>query len=159
MGSIQEIQHKLIYKIYEKDIFRYSYSILKNREDAEDALQETFKKFIESNSSYRRDCSVKTWLMTITRNYCYDFIRRRNNRNEIDNYPEPVIKTDNIELKMLLQSALETLKPEERELVFLRDVMGYNYQEISEILKITVENVKVKLHRTRKRLREIINGD
>ena len=61
-----------LYERYSKDIFRYSFSILKNEDDAKDAVQEVFVKYAENESSFKRNCSYKTWFLVLTRNYCFN---------------------------------------------------------------------------------------
>ncbi len=157
MNSTGKIKFEVLYKIYSKDLFRYSYSILRNRFDAEDAVQETFRKYIEKDSRFRRDCSIKTWLMTLARNHCYDVIRKRTIKNESDDYKEPAYRADNLDLRVSLEEAFMKLNPEETELIYLRDKAGYSYAEIAGLLSISVENVKIKLYRTRRKLREILS--
>ena len=73
------------YELYSADLFRYSYSILKSREEAEDAVQEVFVKYAENESSFKGDCSYKTWLLVIARNYCFNRIKNKNFNNAVIN--------------------------------------------------------------------------
>ena len=57
-----------LYERYSLDIYRYTLSILKDRDDAKDAVQETFVKYVENESSFRGDSSQKTWLLIVARN-------------------------------------------------------------------------------------------
>ena len=61
-----------LYERYSKDIFKYSFSILKDEDDAKDAVQEVFVKYAENENSFKRSCSYKTWLLVLTRNYCFN---------------------------------------------------------------------------------------
>lgn len=142
---------------YAKDIFRYSFSILKNEDEAKDAVQEVFKKYVESKETFDGRCSHKTWLVIIARNYCFNRIRKRGfkhysiDQTIMDKKYEPDL--DDI---ISLEYALMKLSPDESELIFLREYESYSYKELAEITGQSVNNVKVKLHRIRNKLREIL---
>ncbi len=149
-----------LYERYCKDIFKYSFSILKCREEAEDAVQEVFVKYAESESSFKGNCSYKTWLLIITRNYCFGRIRNKNFRNEDinDERFDSGIDPD-YDSQISLQDALMKLSSEYNELIYLKEYEGFSYKEISEITKLTIENVKIKLFRARQELRKILKGE
>ncbi len=148
-----------LYEKYSADIFRYSFSILKDSDEAKDAVQETFVKYAEKNDSFRGECSQKTWLLIITRNYCY-------NRRKSRNFREKELEIEKVErsynpdfdLKISLENALNGLSPEENEMIYLREYENYSYKEITEIMGLSLENVKIKIFRTREKLRKILKG-
>lgn len=145
-----------LFKNYSKDILHYSLSLLRDYEEAEDAVQEVFTRFIESYDSFRGECSYKTWLLTITRNYCFN---RLNGKARLtDRIDEQLILSseDGIEQKIILEEALEKLTKDEYELVYLREFACCSYKEISEILNISENNVKVKIFRVRQQLRKYL---
>lgn len=147
---------KELFSSYSDDILNYSMSLLKDSDDAKDAVQEVFIRFINSQSSFRGDCSYKTWLLVITRNYCYKKLNGKANQ------PVPIDENflhtyePKLEDKITLNDALKKLNSEEFELVYLREYACHSYQEIAEILGITVDNVKVKLFRVREQLRKYL---
>jgi RNA polymerase sigma factor (sigma-70 family) len=145
-----------IFETYSGEIFKYSMSLLKNSQDAQDAVQEVFVKFIQSRHSFRGDCSIKTWLLIITRNYCYKQLGGKDKSNiPLD---ENLFKAydPNIDIKISLNDALEKIGKEEFELIYLREYAGHSYLEIAQILNISVDNVKVKLFRVREQLRKYL---
>lgn len=60
---------------------------------------------------------------------------------------------------LTIREALSKLSPEENELIFLKEYEGWSYKEIAELTKQTIENVKIKLFRTRKKIRDFINDE
>ena len=156
-NTAKELSLPELYERYSADVFKYSFSILKNEEEAKDAVQEVFVKYAESESSFRRDCSQKTWLLVIARNYCYNRVQhssfRKTDLAEIGENENYEIDYDtNISLK----EALKMLTSEQNELIYLKEYEGYSYKEIAELTDQSLENVKVKLFRARKRLRDIL---
>lgn len=145
-----------IFETYSGEIFKYSMSLLKNNQDAQDAVQEVFAKFIQNRHSFRGDCSIKTWLLIITRNYCLKQLKGKDKTNLAIN--ENLLKAydPNIDIKISLNDALEKIGKDEFELIYLREYAGHSYQEIAQILNISVDNVKVKLFRVREQLRKYL---
>ena len=145
-----------IFETYSGEIFKYSMSLLKNSQDAQDAVQEVFVKFIQNRHSFRGDCSVKTWLLIITRNYCYKQLSGRHKTNLSLDENLLRVYDPNIDIKISLSDALEKIGKEEFELIYLREYAGHSYQEIAQILDISIDNVKVKLFRVREQLRKYL---
>jgi len=145
-----------LFKEYSGSVFNYSLSLLKNYDDADDAVQDIFVRLIKSKESFKGNCSYKTWIMIITRNYCLTKLNGKANAPQrID---EKFIKAYNpsIETSMAIDEALGRLSREDFELIYLREYEKHSYREIAEILGITVDNLKVKLFRVRKQLKEYL---
>lgn len=145
-----------LFNLYSNDVLNYSMSILKDYDEAKDAVQEVFVRYIKNEDSFRGDCSYKTWLLTITRNYCFKKLNGRVNHTETidENFFET--HEPSIETKITLNDAMAKLSTEEYELIYLRDYECHTYQEMAVILGITVDNVKVKLFRVRKHLKKYL---
>lgn len=156
MKREEEKTVKELFSSYSNDILNYSMSLLKDYDDAKDALQEVFIKYINSKDSFRGECSYKTWLLTITRNYCFKKLNGKANKpipldeNSLRTY-EP-----KYEDKISLNDAMSRLSHEEYELIYLREYACHSYQEMAEILGISIDNVKVKLFRVRQQLRKYL---
>ncbi len=146
-----------LFNLYSDDVLRYALSILKNLEEARDIRQEVFLKFLESADSYEERCNQKTWLFTITRNQCYNLLKRASGKNT---GLEKIIllhrDNENINDIITMRDALSKLSAEESEMVYLKDFERYSYREMAVILDISVDNVKVKLFRTKQKLRKLI---
>lgn len=146
---------------YESDIFTYCLYILRNREDAKDLTQETFLKAFLKIQSLKKDEDFKFWLLRIARNSCYKKLRRlKIEKNFIDleeekkfSIDEEVIKDERREK---LINAINKLNKKDKEILILRDIEGYSYDEISKILKLSLNLVKVRIHRARKNLKKIL---
>lgn len=127
--------------------------------DAEDIAQEVFMKFYKSRSSFRGDSKVATMLYRITYNHSIDFLRRRQPKScelreelTVDSSEQ----ASREEKMQLLERSIEKLPAEERALITLFYMESKSVEEISAIATISVANVKVRLHRIRKKLYTII---
>ncbi len=146
-----------LYKEFSDDILRYSYSILKNFEEARDVVQEVFIRHFEKEKSFKGQCSFKTWLFVIARNLCYSRLRTKNYHNQsIEEYSFNKNYTDSFDINISIQDALMKVSKESSELLYLKEYEGYSYAEISEITNLTVENIAVKLFRVKKQLRKYL---
>jgi len=146
-----------LYEKYSKDIFKYSFSILNDEDDAKDAVQEVFVKYAENENSFKRNCSYKTWLLVLTRNYCFNKTKSKGFNNAsleeqtfIRNYEA------SYDTQITVRDALMQLNPEDNELIYLREYENYSYKEIAEITEQSLENVKIKIFRVRQKLRKIL---
>ncbi|MEN3013663.1 MAG: RNA polymerase sigma factor [Endomicrobiia bacterium] len=153
----------LIIKKYQGYVFSIINRLLGNTEDTKDVLQEVFIKIYYSLPKYNIRYDFKNWIYKITLNYALDIIRKRNSRKNLEKnfnsfdltqseylfYEEDDRK--NIEFKEKMQKILSIiyykLKPKYKEVVILRYMEGLTIEEISEILKISCQNVKIRLHR------------
>lgn len=146
---------------YESDIYTYCLFILKDREDAKDLTQETFLKAYLNIKSLKKDEDFKYWLFRIARNSCFKKLKKRKQEKNLKlieeekgtKFDEEMIKDEKREK---LMDAINRLDKKDREILTLRDIEGYTYEEISKILKISLALTKVRIHRARKNLRKIL---
>jgi len=115
-----------------------------------------FIKFINTQHSFKGNCSYKTWLLIITRNYCYTKLKQRKTTTDELDENIPGNDHENIEANISLTDAISKLTVEENELLYLKEYAGYSYKEISEILEINVNTSKTKLFKIRKQLKEYL---
>lgn len=153
-----------ILNLYKGRIFSYILRLVKNYDDAEELTLETFIKFFNAIKSYDPSRSLSTWLFTIAHNVVVDFLRK--NRIEYEYLegmdsikPDFTTKYEQAKKMEAIEKALEKLPPVDREIVILFHKEELSYQEISDILKIPVTTIKIRLHRARKRLREIVRKE
>lgn len=147
---------KELFKLHSKDMRNYARGILKNSDDAKDAVNDVFERYMKTFNYYKGDCSIKTWLLVLTRNYCFKKLNGKANLlSSIEDDNELTID-ENITLKITVDEALDRLKPDEYEIVYLKDYAGYSYNEISAIMELSVDNVKVKLFRVRQKLKKYL---
>ena len=141
-------------------------------EDALDLSQEAFLKAWKALPRFEAKAKFSTWLYRIVHNVVYDWTRRRRpesadewneellSREKIDpasrTTPAGALRPDaslsNSELREKIEEALDTLSPEHREAVLLKDVQGLAYKEIADCLSIPIGTVMSPLHRGRKAL-------
>lgn len=142
--------------MYSTDIYRYSLSLLKDTEDAKDAVHETFIRYSENESQFRGESSQKTWLLVIARNYCYSKMKKADRANVRIDDNDPIVYNPEYDVGLTLKAAINNLYHEQSELLFLKVYYNYSYVEIAEITNQTVENVAIKLYRIRQKLKKIL---
>lgn len=163
-GIVERDKDSLIqlYNETKKEVYGYVLSILKNKHDAEDIFQEVYIKIYEKASLYKNDGKPMAWILTIARNLCYEFLRKKKNNDNIDDvYDIGFIdkKHKNVEDKMILDILFNKLTEEERNIVMLYVVSGLKHREIALLLNIKLSTVLSKYNRAIKRMREILKED
>jgi len=145
---------------YGPSLKRTCYLYLKDVALAEDAAQETFVKAWRSFSTFRGDCSEKTWLMRIAVNICRDMLRsawfrRMDRRVTPEELPLTAPSKDE---QPQLAEAIMALAPKYREVIILYYYQGLDTQEMALALHTSVNTAKSRLFRARKLLREQLEG-
>lgn len=145
-----------IYDAYGRLIYTIVYDILKNREDAEDVTSEFFIKLYSIAGSYKPGNGHKKWLVTIARNMAVDRIRKIDREALVDEIPETG-QSGSMEEQVVnsvsLKVAMESLKPDEREIVDMKVAGGFTFREISEIVGKPMGTVTWLYNSAIKRLR------
>ena len=148
---------------YKNKMFRYAYSIIGNRFEAEDIVQESLIKIWKKKDKFAEIDNKEAWAITIVRNLAIDKVRARKKKktNDIDEYfhisdnaPSPHIRLEQKEAVRKVAEIMDTLQEAQKEIITLRDIEGYTYQEIADIMELKVDQVKVYLFRARKILRD-----
>lgn len=151
-------------EIYEKEIITYCYYIIKDKEEAKDLAQEAFLKAFINLKSLRNEEDFKYWLLRIAKNGCFKKLSRMKIEKKLISKEEEkslsivdeLIKDDR---RKKIMNALNKLDKKDKEIIILRDIQDYSYDEISKILKISMNLVKVRLYRARKNLKKIIEDE
>ena len=150
------------YRTQRKKLFGYLMRLTGNYQLASDIMQESFVRYFEHYGPQTQNVSL---LFTIARNLVWDNTRKKTNNKEIENDIEDV--TFNPEEQLLVResyrnvlSAMQKLKKSQRDLLALTVSSDLSYREIANILGISEANVKVKVHRARILLKELLQtGD
>lgn len=150
---------------HEDRVFAVCLRILRHREAALDAVQDTFLTVFRKADQFRGDSLFSTWLYRVAVNTCYDHIRRAK-RRAADPLPETHDPPDAgandelgaVELRPGLTEALAGLAEEFRAAVVLSDVEGLSVAEVAGILGVAEGTVKSRLHRGRKELARILGN-
>ncbi len=160
-------------KPYESKVFNFLLKMCKNKEAAEDQMQETFINVFKKIGDFRKEAKFSTWVFQIAVNNCLMLKRKLKDKHqdildeniaqfnsEEENWqanPEEIYQKK--ELKELLDRALAELPEIYRAVFLLKDVEGFRSQEIAELLKISLPNVKARILRARKMLRDILSAE
>jgi RNA polymerase sigma-70 factor (ECF subfamily) len=150
---------------YQAPIYRFGMKMCGDPEDAKDILQETLLAVVRNVRDFRGGSAVSTWLYTIARSFCIKKRRRskfapdheesleaesdREARSIPDANRAPDEAMHAKQVKRVLEEAIGELDPIYREVLVLRDVEGLSAPEVAEVLGISVEAVKSRLHRAR----------
>ena len=146
-----------LYEIYGERIFRYTYRMLGNRTDAEDATAETFLRVLKRSGELRADGAFRTWLFRIARNLCIDRLRQHK-LMELPADAQYGGGEERTALRITVQQALADLPVEYREPLVLCDLEDLPAREAAEVLKISVPALKSRLYRGRRALRDKLGG-
>lgn len=160
-GSMEAFEK--IYRAASDYIYNIALRITNNREDAEEATQDVFLKVRKNLIGFRFRSSFKTWIYRIAVNTAINVHRvrvkelNRRLRYSDDIEQETISVTvqetmDKTSYEWLLKSMLNTLNPDQRACVVLKDMEGLSYKEIAEVLETNINTVRSRLKRARERL-------
>ncbi|MCD5413796.1 MAG: RNA polymerase sigma factor [Clostridiales bacterium] len=157
-----------------KKAFNTAYRILGNLEDANDVAQDAIIKVFKSIGSFQENSSFSTWVYKIVVNTCIDF-KRKNNKEQViyldkeigeknggvllelpDKSGTPESLFEETEIKHIIHDSINGLNFEQRKIIVLRDVKGFSYKEIGEIVDCTEGTVKSRISRARNSLRKLL---
>tara|TARA_R100001143_G_C3360727_1_gene135367 strand:+ start:12800 stop:13324 length:525 start_codon:yes stop_codon:yes gene_type:complete len=144
--------------------FRVALTLLGNRQEAEDILQDTFLKLWNMRNRLSEYSSVEALGVTMTKNLCVDKLRSYKHRNQNDEevdtlpvqseLPDPGETTEHNDSLSMIHSIFKTLPDQQKLIIHLRDVEQYSYEEIETMTGLTVNTIRVNLSRARKTVRE-----
>ena len=147
-----------------KKLYHFAAVLLKDKVEAEDAVQEVCLKLWNMRDRLKEYQNLEAFSMKVIKNWCLDRIKAKK-PVYIDQYHAKVEQTDSTNPEKLLEQTdqLEHLTriiyklPEQQRMVFqLRDIEGYDFEEISEITELNINTVRVNLSRARNKLRDEI---
>lgn len=169
-GDIESFE--LLISSYDKRAYNIAYRIMGNEEDAKDMAQEAMLRVYRSIKDFKGQSSFSTWLYRIVTNVCLDELRRRKNDRHVS--IDSTIKTEDgelhielcsdketpetayerVEQRELIKEAIRELNDEYRSVIVLRDIQGFSYEEISNMLECSLGTVKSRINRARTMLRD-----
>ena len=146
---------------------RFVLKLVDDADEAENIVQETFTEAYRQIEDFRGDSSVSTWLFSIAKHLAYGHLRKTDRHNylehetieflQVDQKETATVTEEEVELserKQIVHDALQELPEHYRRVVELRDLKEKSTAETAEQLDLTEVNVRVRLHRARKQLRE-----
>jgi len=159
-------------KDHEQTIYNFAFKICRDRNKAENIMQETFYSMVKNLKQFDGNSKLSTWLYRIVSNHCLMLVRKEKSRtfvsidNDDDLYEDrytadwsriPNLNIENTELKTILDNAINKLSPDYRLVFLLRDVEELSTEETANITELSVPAVKSRLHRARAFLRKELN--
>ncbi|MDD2217527.1 MAG: RNA polymerase sigma factor [Eubacteriales bacterium] len=156
----------------EKKAYNISFRYLRNDEDAQDAVQESFIKLYRHLKTFNFSSRFDTWFYRIVVNVCKDILRKRKTQQELydttekaqddefnldfkDSALNPEEHVISEERQNIIMYCIDKLADEHREVIILRDINGFTYEQITGILSCSMGTVKSRISRARLKLREI----
>ncbi|MBI4455385.1 MAG: sigma-70 family RNA polymerase sigma factor [Acidobacteria bacterium] len=164
---------EVTFHTYKSLVYNLSYRILMDREDALDVSQEVFLTLFQKITSFRGDCSLKSWLFRITFNKSLNKRKwwRRHGKSKTE--PLSLLHVESIpnsrdqrpdsscldhEIEDLVRRSMEKLPLAQRASILLRDIEGCSYEEIAEITATSVGTVKSRIARARAAIQESLGS-
>jgi len=156
--------------MYAKRVYNLSYRYTGRREEAEDLSQEIFIRVYQNLNSFRSDVgSFQSWVLKVGRNLIIDHYRQSRRfqhsagseemesmKLEDDKLPNPERLLEQDEASRFLRDGLQSLPPELKEAIILRDLEGMAYQEMADMLGIPEGTVKSRINRARLELARLL---
>jgi RNA polymerase sigma-70 factor (ECF subfamily) len=177
-GGSQAAMERLLMKAQEI-AYRFSLLVCGHADDADDAMQEALLKTYRHASQIKEPAAFRTWLYRTVKNACLISRRKRvdeparlHSLDEVTVAPDGSVQRidaedpgrlpdqvmENTRLRQSLHRALQTLSPDSRLIVFLREVEGLSTREVAAVVGISEANVKTRLHRARLSLRQYLEA-
>jgi RNA polymerase sigma-70 factor (ECF subfamily) len=157
---------KTLYDAFERSLYVYCVRILKNEAEAKDLFQEIWLRMYKMRGERIEVRRFSGLLFTVARNFCLNALRDNKSSmnlslDEVPDETEIIVRSkdvENADLRELLQRALAQLPFNQRESFILREYVGYNYDEIADIMGTNAANARARAHRARERLRTIVTA-
>jgi len=176
-GGAEHAYEELIAR-FQQPVYTLCLRLLNNEGEASDVVQEVFLKVFRNIGNFRGQSSLKTWIYRITVNEAHNarrwFFRHRRREVELDTDPyearnwketipdgsrSPFDVAFDREQGSIIEAALKRINPVFRSAVVLRDITDLSYEEIAEILGVSLGTVKSRIMRGREALRQELKGE
>jgi RNA polymerase sigma-70 factor, ECF subfamily len=172
-----ESAYERLLQRFQQPVFALAFRLLDDQFEASDVVQEVFLKVFRNIGSFRGQSSLKTWMYRITVNEAHNarrwFFRHRRREVDLDTGSEesqdwresipdhsrsPYDETLDGEQHVMIEAALDRINPVFREAVVLRDIVDLSYEEVADVLGVSLGTVKSRILRGREALREELAG-
>ena len=154
-----------VVRLYDRRLRGIAYRVLGDRDRMDDALQEAYVRAFRALPGFRGDARVGTWLFRITYNACLDELARARKTTHlsldelVEQASDPSELEDALYARSEVATALAALSPDERAVVFLVDVEGFDYTAAGRVLGVPVGTVASRLNRARSALRSALRPE
>jgi RNA polymerase sigma-70 factor (ECF subfamily) len=159
----------VLFESYHDRIYRYVLGLVKNPAEAEDLTQDTFLRAHSRGDSLRDPDAVRGWLYRIATHVCLDRLRQRKPLVSLDSEegearvappvsesPSPLDISERKETSACVQRCLDFLPDKYRAVILLREAHSLTAPEIAPLLGVTITTVKIRLHRARRMLQQVM---
>lgn len=165
--------YEVLVKRYKDPLMNFVYRFVGSRDVSTDIVQDTMIKFYLNKDSYKSFAKFSTWIYTIAGNLAKNELKRRKRRVIYSLHPDDEDRTLQIEDKSfvepdraadseikseIIQKALLKVKEVYREVVILRDIDGFSYEEIADITGLSIGTVKSRINRGRAQLQKLLKN-
>ncbi len=158
-----------IVRRYKEPLLNFVFRFIGNSIEAEDIVQDTFYRVYKNKHYYKEVAKFSTWIYTIASNLSKTELRRRRRRKFFsihndtagekeyelpDNKKSPESNSNSTVTEKIIHNAISKLPPKFRQVIILRDVQEFSYEEIASIIKVPLGTVKSRVNRARLRLQD-----
>jgi RNA polymerase sigma-70 factor (ECF subfamily) len=163
-----EVAFGMLFDRHRDLVFRFVLQMIRNRDEAEDLVQEAFVRAYQNLGNYRDQAKFTTWLLRIATNLCTDRVRMSQRRHNLeqreategllwmteDNNEDPNANLEDGRKMAVIRQAIESLPEHHRNVIVMRDIEEMEYVDIAAVLGCTVGGVKLRVLRARRALRD-----
>lgn len=166
--------YEILVKRYKDPLMNFVFRFVGDKDACTDIVQDTMIKFYLNKDSYKSFAKFSTWIYTIAGNLAKNELKRRKRRTilslsnnddekaaiqvEDKSFFAPDISADSSLKSEIIQKALLKVKPVYREVVILRDIQGFSYEEIADITGLSIGTVKSRINRGRAQLQKLLKN-
>ncbi len=144
-----------IHQRHSRRLLSYCAYVLGDTGAAQEVVQETFLRLLTQNGQLTIQSRLQDWLFICARNLCFGRLRAAKSQARLGELIESPAPGIDAESKRFIEEVLGRLEPEERDLILLRELQQFSIDEISAMLAISAEAVRVRLHRIRKKVQKL----
>ena len=158
-----------LYDDYYARVKKFIFALVKDEWVADDLIQETFIKVQKNVHQLRDESKLSSWIFRIAYHLCQDHFRKTSQirkreqvvseKKELLSGPLFQMEFEQHQMSACVQDKIRLLPESYQTVLVLFDLMEFSHQEIAEILDISIENVKVRLHRARRKLKTILEEE
>jgi RNA polymerase sigma-70 factor (ECF subfamily) len=153
-------EYNIVIKEHSNNLYGYAIKFLRDQEDAKDIVQDVYEKLWvnRKNVEFKK---AKSWMFTTAHNAMINFSNKKGRvqlTSEITAFEKGSVTPNSFESNQVVDRAVSILPPIQKSVILLRDLEGYSYKEIGEMLDLSDAQVKVYLFRARKKIKKQLKG-
>lgn len=172
-----DLDFQNVFSEFQRPVYNYVLRMVKDHSLAEELTQDIFVKTYNSLPNFRGDSKISTWIFRIATNACLDHFRSRPHKKDEKTdllSPDDLLNSTlpdgerkppaadeeliNVEMSSCVRGYINDLPEEYRAVILLHDIQGFTNPEIAGITGTTLENVKIRLHRARRKMKDVFSS-